>query len=101
LSRRWPDVDLTFQVSGLAAGSAGPRLPGRARGGPVAVAAARAEYDDLRASGEAFAAALALAGVDVRQVQARTMLHGFLNLPASLEPVRAALDLIADTVTET
>jgi hypothetical protein len=29
------------------------------------------------------------------------MLHGFLNLPASLEPVRAALDLIADTVTET
>ena len=30
-----------------------------------------AEYDDLRASGEAFAAALALAGVDVRQVLVR------------------------------
>ena len=29
-----------------------------------------AEYDDLRASGQAFAAALAAAGVDVRQVMA-------------------------------
>ena len=32
---------------------------------------------------EAFAAKLALAGVDVRQVLVRGMLHGFLNLPAS------------------
>jgi len=59
-----------------------------------------AEYDDLRASGEAFLAALVLAGVDVRQVQVKTMLHGFLNLPGSLEPVSAALDLIARTVGE-
>lgn len=57
-----------------------------------------AQYDDLRSSGEAFSAALALAGVDVRQVQVKTMLHGFLNLPASIEPVGAALDLIAGTV---
>jgi acetyl esterase/lipase len=57
-----------------------------------------AEYDDLRPSGEAFAAALALAGVDVRQVQVQTMLHGFLNLPASIEPVSDALDLIAEAV---
>jgi acetyl esterase/lipase len=57
-----------------------------------------AEYDDLRASGEAFSAALALASVDVRQVQVKTMLHGFLNLAANLEPVSAALDLIARTV---
>jgi acetyl esterase len=57
-----------------------------------------AEYDDLRTSGEAFSAALALAGVDVRQVQVKAMLHGFLNLPASIEPVGAALDLIAGTV---
>jgi acetyl esterase/lipase len=57
-----------------------------------------AEYDDLRASGEAFSAALALAGVDVLQVQVKTMLHGFLNLPATLEPVSQALGLIADTV---
>ena len=57
-----------------------------------------AEYDDLRPSGEAFAAALALAGVDVRQVRVQTMLHGFLNLPASIEPVSDALDLIAEVV---
>jgi acetyl esterase len=57
-----------------------------------------AEYDDLRASGEAFSAALALAGVDVLQVQVKTMLHGFLNLPATLGPVSQALGLIADSV---
>ena len=57
-----------------------------------------AEYDDLRPSGEAFAAALALAGVDVRQVRVQAMLHGFLNLPASIEPVSDALDLIAEAV---
>jgi acetyl esterase len=57
-----------------------------------------AEYDDLRSSGQAFAAALAAAGVDVRQVMAISMLHGFLNLPATIGPVSAALDLIAWTV---
>jgi len=58
-----------------------------------------AEYDSLRPSGEAFAAALALAGVDVRQVTARGLLHGFLNQPAELEPVGRCLDLIAEVVT--
>ena len=57
-----------------------------------------AEYDHLRASGEAFTAAAALAGVDIRQVTIRGMLHGFLNLPAEVEPVRRCLDLITDTV---
>ncbi len=57
-----------------------------------------AEYDDLRPSGEAFAAALALAGVDVRQVTARGMLHGFLNHSGEIEPISNALDLIADVV---
>jgi len=57
-----------------------------------------AEYDDLRASGQAFAAALAAAGVDVRQVMATSMLHGFLNLPATIGPVCDALDLIAATL---
>lgn len=57
-----------------------------------------AEYDDIRPSSEAFAAALILAGVNVRQVLVKTMLHGFLSRPASLEPVDAALDLIADSV---
>jgi len=57
-----------------------------------------AEYDDLRPSGQAFAAALAAAGVDVRQVMVVSMLHGFLNLPASIGPVGEALDLIAATL---
>lgn len=58
-----------------------------------------AEYDNLRPSGEAFTAALALAGVDVLQVTVRGMLHGFLNLPSEVEPVRRCLDLISETVT--
>jgi acetyl esterase len=57
-----------------------------------------AEYDDLRACGQAFASALAAAGVDVRQAMVASMLHGFLNLPASIGPVGAALDLIAETL---
>jgi acetyl esterase/lipase len=57
-----------------------------------------AEYDGLRASGEAFAAALALAGVDVRQVLVPGVLHGFLNQTAELEPVGRCLDLMAEVV---
>jgi acetyl esterase/lipase len=57
-----------------------------------------AEFDDLRASGEAFSAQLALAGVDVRQIMAPGMLHGFLNTPPDLEPVARALHLMAETV---
>jgi acetyl esterase/lipase len=57
-----------------------------------------AEYDDLRASGEALAAQLALAGVDVRQVMAPGMLHGFLNTRPDIEPVGRALDLMAEVV---
>ena len=56
------------------------------------------EYDDLRASAEVFAGQLAVAGVDVRQVLARGMLHGFLNLHAGIEPVDAALTLMAEVV---
>jgi acetyl esterase/lipase len=57
-----------------------------------------AEYDDLRVSSEAFAARLAVAGVDVRQVLARGMLHGFLNTRPDIEPVGRALDLMAEVV---
>lgn len=57
-----------------------------------------AEYDRLRASGEAFTAALALAGVDVRQVLVPGVLHAFLNAPAEIEPIDRCLDLIAETV---
>jgi acetyl esterase/lipase len=58
------------------------------------------EYDDLRASAEVFAGQLAVAGVDVRQVLARGMLHGFLNLHAGIEPVDQALDLMATVVAD-
>jgi len=57
-----------------------------------------AEYDDLRASGEAFAARLALASVDVRQVLVPGMLHGFLNTRSDVAPVDRALTLMADVV---
>ena len=56
------------------------------------------EYDDLRASAEVFVGQLAVAGIDVRQVLARGMLHGFLNLHAGIEPVDTALSLMADVV---
>jgi acetyl esterase/lipase len=61
--------------------------------GPVLLV--NAEYDDLRPSSEAFAAALALAGVDVQQVTVKTVLHGFLNTSPRIEPVGRALDLMA------
>lgn len=54
-----------------------------------------AEYDVLRASGQAFAAALAEAGVDVEVRLAAGVLHGHLNLPPVLPPVVETLDLIA------
>jgi acetyl esterase/lipase len=56
------------------------------------------EYDDLRASAEAFAGQLTAAGVDARQVVVPGMLHGFLNLHAGVAPVDQALRLMADTV---
>jgi acetyl esterase len=60
-----------------------------------------AEYDDFRASGEAFTATLAAAGVDVEQALVRGMLHGFLNLPTSFEPVDDALERIAERLRAT
>jgi len=57
-----------------------------------------AEYDDLRVSGQAFAAALAGAGVDVAQVMARGVPHGFLNEPPATASVDRTLALIAEVV---
>lgn len=54
-----------------------------------------AEYDDLRASGEAFSASLAAAGVDIKQIMVRGVLHGFLNLSKDFAPVNEALTLMA------
>ena len=58
------------------------------------------EYDDLRASADLFAAALADAGVDVRRHLARGMMHGFVNLPAEVEPVGEVFSLMAETVAQ-
>lgn len=57
-----------------------------------------AAYDDLRPSGQAFAAELATAGVDVRQICAEGLLHGFLNLPAEIGPVDRVLDVMSEVV---
>ena len=54
-----------------------------------------AEYDELRASGESFSALLAASGVDVEQVKVNGMMHGFLNLPATMAPIDDALERIA------
>jgi acetyl esterase len=97
-----PSATQFFNVNylgGPVSGAGGYAFPALAAlEGLCPVLVLNAEYDDLRASGEAFSAALALAGVDVRQVQVKTMLHGFLNIPASIEPVGGALGLIAGTV---
>ncbi len=57
-----------------------------------------AECDDLRASGEAFVAEAARAGVDVRQVTAPGMLHAFLHLPDAFEAVSRVHALFAETL---
>jgi acetyl esterase len=57
-----------------------------------------AEYDDLRRSEEAFLLLLEDAGVDVTRHLTPGVLHGFLNLPAEVEPVDHAFQLIADAV---
>ena len=57
-----------------------------------------AECDDLRASGEAFVADAARAGVDVRQVTAPGMLHAFLHLPDAFEAVSRVHALFVETL---
>jgi acetyl esterase/lipase len=57
-----------------------------------------AEYDDLRRSQEPFLAALTVAGVPATRHLVPGVLHGFLNLPAVVDPVGRAFQLIADVV---
>ncbi len=86
-------------LGGPASRADGYAMPGNAvLEGLCPVLLINSEYDDLRASAEVFAGQLAVAGVDVRQVMARGMLHGFLNLHAGVEPVAQALDLMAEVV---
>ena len=86
-------------LGGPASSADGYAMPaGAVLDGLCPVLLLNAEYDDLRASSEAFAGQLAVSGVDVRQVLVPGMLHGFLNLSADVEPVDRALDLLAGTV---
>jgi acetyl esterase/lipase len=57
-----------------------------------------AEFDDLRPSGQTFAAALAMAGVDVQQVLVRGHLHGFLNYGFEYDDIVGVLRLMAGRV---
>lgn len=54
-----------------------------------------AEYDPLRDEGEAYAAALAEAGVSVVAVRVVGMIHSFFRLPASFDASRAAISQVA------
>jgi acetyl esterase/lipase len=58
------------------------------------------EYDDLRGSGELFAAQLAEAGVPVTSTVAEGMLHGHLNLPpvAAMAEIGRSLDVFASAL---
>jgi acetyl esterase len=56
------------------------------------------EFDDLRASGEAFAAQLRAAGVEVEEVITRGVPHGHLN-NVGFGPTQASLDRIASRLT--
>ena len=95
----------TALINGNYLGGANSRADGYAMPGLAAleglspVLVLDAEFDDLRPSGEAFAASLAAAGVDVRHVLVHGLPHGFLNRPAAaFEPVDRALSLMVEIV---
>ena len=56
------------------------------------------EYDDLRASGEAFAAQLEQAGVTTKLRMAAGMLHGHLNLQPTIPEVDRSLQIFAEAL---
>jgi acetyl esterase len=58
-----------------------------------------AEYDDLLPSGEAFAALLTGAGVEVTLVQEPGMLHGHLNREPAVPQVDHSLNLLVHAIT--
>jgi acetyl esterase len=54
-----------------------------------------AEYDPLRDEGEAYAARLAMAGVETEMVRYDGMVHGFVSMSAMLDQGATALDRLA------
>ena len=59
-----------------------------------------AEYDPLRDEGEAYAAKLRDAGVNVEHLRAAGMVHGFLRMPGVTERSNEVIDRIAARVRE-
>ena len=59
-----------------------------------------AEYDPLRDEGEAYAAKLRDAGVDVEHTRAAGMVHGFLRMPGVIERAGETIDRVAARVRE-
>jgi acetyl esterase len=59
-----------------------------------------AEYDPLRDEGEAYAAKLREAGVDVEHRRAAGMVHGFLRMPGVIERAGETIDRVAARVRE-
>ena len=59
-----------------------------------------AEYDPLRDEGEAYAAKLRDAGVDVEHRRAAGMVHGFLRMPGVIERAGETIDRVAARVRE-
>ena len=57
-----------------------------------------AEYDPLRDEGEAYAAKLRDAGVDVEHTRAAGMVHGFLRMPGVIERAGETIDRVAARV---
>jgi acetyl esterase/lipase len=57
-----------------------------------------AGFDPLRDEGEAYAAAMAAAGSEVRLRRFPSMLHGFVNMIDLSRSARAALVEVADEV---
>ena len=57
-----------------------------------------AELDPLRSDGEAFAASLVEAGVEVRQTRYRGSPHGFLNLPGLTAAGGPALEELSSEI---
>ena len=85
------------RISGVPADA----LPGAARlDGLPPTRILLSEYDDLRPSGELLHRQLDEVGVPVTTYLAKGMLHGHLNINASLPEVEASLDYFADSLRE-